>query len=303
MKKQGRIGELSGRGCTRLHRIKNGIIKPLTTLARTRAMPLILALSVGFSTLLHVSANATQSNSSAEGNLSLVGNRVATLIDTPDNPARAVALVEAALSDTNINFTATTQAWSGSGLRNGKFHGYIDHYSLDNEKQNYLYSIPYASVPLHIASRNEYALSATRLDKIYRQRLGVENRFANTDQLRGERSVSWARAPDFWNNIQQLAGRRVEYIIADVNMLNEFNKMLLAIDQEPLYISTRPVFMVDLKLGMNRAVANAQQTIDAFNTGIQALKDQGKYDAIYYPAESAESLLDASIYEDILRRW
>lgn len=235
--------------------------------------------------------------------LALVGNKVATLIDTPTNSARANALVYAALKDYSLTITATTQAWSGSGLRNGKFQGYIDHYSLEQSKQNYLYSEPYARIPLHIASRNKKAESVIRLDKIYRQRLGIENRFANTDQLRGERSVSWARAPDFFGNIQQLAGRRVDYIIADLNMLNEFNKMLVAAKQEPLYISSAPLYEVDLQLAINSSNPIAAALISDFNAGIQKLITSQEYDNLYIPKSVAPTLLDEAIYEDIIRRW
>jgi ABC-type amino acid transport substrate-binding protein len=259
-----------------------------------------LLISILGTTLLLGSqgAYAAQNNE-----LALVGNRVATLIDAHDNPARASALIKAALGAQKVNITATTQAWSGSGLRNGKFQGYIDHYSLNQPKQNYVYSLPYATIPLHIASTYAKAQDITRLDKIYRQRLGVENRFANTDELRGERSVSWARAPDFFGNIQQLGGQRVDYIIADIHMLNEFNKMLVAYKQEPLYISKSPLYLVEMQVGINNAVANANEIVTSINTGIQKLKDNGEYDSLFIPQNDAPPILDEPLYTDILRKW
>ncbi len=240
---------------------------------------------------------------SAQAALPLVGNKISTFIDKPDNSARASDIVTQALPDQNVTITATTQAWIGSGLRNGKFAGYIDHYSLNEPQSDYVYSQAYLSLPLHIASKYQKAEQLTRLDKIYRQRLGIESRFANTDQLRGERSVSWARATDFLGNIQQLAGQRVDYIIADKYMLEEFNKLLVSNGEEPLYLSNKPVFIVDVSVALLATTPNAKNLIETFNTNIAQMQEQDEIERIMNPPATSPSLLDESLYEDIIRRW
>ena len=105
--------------------------------------------------------------------LNLVGNKVATYIDEHKLPARQMDVVAAALGDKKAQIIATTQAWSGSGLRSGKFAGYIDHYSLDDQKDDYLYSLPYMQVELHVVSRNQKAESIIRLEQLYRERVVV----------------------------------------------------------------------------------------------------------------------------------
>ncbi len=241
--------------------------------------------------------------SSLAQELRLVGNKVETLINDNGQPSRLTELVETALDGTPLTMTATTQAWSGSGLRNGRFDGYIDHYSLNDTKQNYLYSPSYAQILLHVASTDSQVANFTRLDQLNRKRVGLETRFANTDQVRSERSVNWARAQDFFNNIEQLAEQRVNYIVADKIMLDEMNKMLVAIGQEPLYISASPLFTVDISLGMRSAVENAQQVIDKFSSNIEQMKQTDQYNDIYYPTPNEASILDEAIYEDVLKRW
>jgi polar amino acid transport system substrate-binding protein len=241
--------------------------------------------------------------SSLAQELRLVGNKVETLINDNGQPSRLTELVETALDGTPLTMTATTQAWSGSGLRNGRFDGYIDHYSLNDTKQNYLYSPSYAQILLHVASTDSQVANFTRLDQLNRKRVGLETRFANTDQVRSERSVNWARAQDFFNNIEQLAEQRVNYIVADKIMLDKMNKMLVAIGQEPLYISASPLFTVDISLGMRSAVENAQQVIDKFSSNIEQMKQTDQYNDIYYPTPNEASILDEAIYEDVLKRW
>jgi polar amino acid transport system substrate-binding protein len=133
--------------------------------------------------------------------------------------------------------------------------------------------------------------------------VGLEKRFANTDQVRSQRSVNWARAQDFFNNIEQLAEQRVNYIVADKIMLDEMNKMLVAIDQEPLYISITPVFTVNVSLGMRAALPDAKAITDELNRNIEQMRQSDAYSLIYYPSPSAASILDEAIYEDVLKRW
>lgn len=235
--------------------------------------------------------------------LSLVGNIVPTLIDHTSNPSRAGDIVKKALEAYPVTITATTQAWSGSGLRNGKFIGFIDHYSLNVERDTYLYSDPYLVLPLHIASRSAKAVDANRLDKIYRTSLGIENRFANTDELRAERSVRWARTPDFLANVKQLADRRVSNIIADKFMLEEFNKMLVSINKPGLFLSSKPIYEVEMRLAIKTDTPNAQAIIEQFNAALALLKENGEYQNLVKPLSDSASMLDEALYGEILRTW
>jgi ABC-type amino acid transport substrate-binding protein len=235
--------------------------------------------------------------------LSLVGNIVPTLIDKPTSPARANNVVKQALSNYDLSISATTQAWSGSGLRNGTYAGFIDHYSLNPQRANYLYSKPYMVLPLHIASRLPKAKEANRLDKIYRTTLGIENRFANTDDLRSERSVRWARTPDFLSNVKQLADRRVDNIIADKFMLDAFNQLLLLAKEEPMYLSRDPIYKVEMRLAIKTDTPNAQAIINQFNESLVALRASGELETLINPASDSITLLDEALYEEIVRKW
>lgn len=235
--------------------------------------------------------------------VNLVGNKVETFINEGNQPSRLTALVSAALADTPHNIVATTQAWSGSGLRNGTFDGYIDHYSLNSVKRDYVYSLPYAQVNLHVASKDSEALELSRLDQLFRKRISIENRFANTDIVRSERSVNWARSADFFGVMQQLAGKRVNYIVADKVMLDEMNKLLISVDQEPLYISSSPLYVVDITLGLRASYAEATSLLETFNGNVEALRASDKYNELFIPADDTKSILDKSLYDDILKRW
>lgn len=235
--------------------------------------------------------------------LNLVGNKVATYIDEHKLPARQMDVVTAALGDKKAQIIATTQAWSGSGLRSGKFAGYIDHYSLNDQKDDYLYSLPYMQVELHVVSRNQKAESIIRLEQLYRERVGVENRFANTDQLRDERDIRWARSPWFFDNIKQLSERRVDFLLVDKAMLDEMNLLLKSVGQKPVYVSKVSLISVDVSLAIHRDYADAKDIIASFEKGIEALKSSGEYAELLKKDLNRESLLDERVYSDILQKW
>ena len=235
--------------------------------------------------------------------LNLVGNKVATYIDEHKLPARQMDLVAAALGDKKAQIIATTQAWSGSGLRSGKFAGYIDHYSLNDKKDDYLYSLPYMQLELHVVSRNQKAESIIRLEQLYRERVGVENRFANTDQLRDERDIRWARSPWFFDNIKQLAERRVDFLLVDKALLDEMNLLLKSVGQKPIYVSKVSLISVDVSLAIHRDYADAKDIIASFEKSIEALKSSGEYAVLLKQDLNRESLLDDRVYSDILQKW
>jgi polar amino acid transport system substrate-binding protein len=262
-----------------------------------------LAYIIALLTLITTTASAK----TFEKQLALVGNIVPTLVDNEPKLSRANELVKRALSNYEVNITSTTQTWVGSGLRNGKYVGFVDHYSLNVQRAGYLYSNPYMVLPLHIASRSPKAQEANRLDTIYRTSLGVENRFANTDELRSERSVRWARSPDFLSNIQQLAGRRVDNIIADKFMLQAFNALLAKANHKPLYLSQDPIYNVELRLAIKNDTPNAQSIVDDFNASLITLKNSGELESITNPfidpTGASGTPLDEALYQDVERRW
>jgi polar amino acid transport system substrate-binding protein len=247
---------------------------------------------------LSLFANATQAKT-----LKLVGNKVATYVDEHELPARQMDIVKAAFGEDSVELTATTQAWLGSGLKSGRFQGYFDHYSLNEPKDNYFYSEPYMTIELHVVSRYERAQDIVRLEQMYRERVGIENRFANTDTLRAERNVRWARGPSFYDTIKQLAEDRVDFLLVDKRMADEMNKLLVAAGEDPIYISNVAIVTVEVSLGMNDEYSGASTAIRTFEAGIAELKESGKFETLLQEDSQRPSLLDERVYDRMITRW
>lgn len=237
-----------------------------------------------------------------DASLKLVGNKVVTYIDGDELPARQVNIVAKALKDVEHAISSTTQAWYGSGLRNGTFNGYIDHYSLNPEDDDFVYSKPYMQFSLHLGSKTSEVQQVALLDQLARARVGIETRFANTDTLRGVRSVSWARSQVFYENIRALADKRVDFILADKDMIQQFNLLLAQKDEELIYLSDSPMYVVDVSLAISTQVPNAEAIIKAFDDSIERMRESGELSNIL-KADNTRSLLNPVVYKDILRKW
>ena len=235
--------------------------------------------------------------------LKLVGNKVESYINDHSLPARQIDIVKAALSDVEHSITATTQAWYGSGLTNGTYNGFIDHYSLNAKKDEYVYSKPYLTFNLHLGAKTPGIQEIALLDQLGRARVGIETRFANTDTVRGERSVSWARSQIFYENIRQFADKRVDFILADKDMINQFNKLLSLKNEELIYLSDTPMYIVEVSLGLSKSVENAAAIIKQFDQNIEKMKASGEYQTLLNGSEERDSLLNPVVYKDILRKW
>jgi len=247
-------------------------------------------------------ACSTVSGASAQ-ELTMVGNKVATYIDEHGSPARQMDIVRAALKGIDHSLVATTQAWYGSGLRSGKYSGYIDHYSLNAKQDNYFYSKPYLTINLHLASKTSEVIDIALLDQLGRARVGIETRFANTDQVRGERSVSWARSQIFYENVRQLADRRVDFIMADKDMIEQFNKLLAVKGEQLIKTSNVPFYIVDVSIAISKRVKGAESIIANFNAEIDALTKSGDIDRLLIGDKTRTSLLNPTVYKDILSKW
>jgi polar amino acid transport system substrate-binding protein len=166
-----------------------------------------------------------------------------------------------------------------------------------------VYSKPYLTFNLHLGAKTPGIQEIALLDQLGRARVGIETRFANTDTVRGERSVSWARSQIFYENIRQFADKRVDFILADKDMINQFNKLLSLKNEELIYLSDAPMYIVEVSLGLSKSVENAETIIKQFDQNIEKMKTSGEYQTLLNGSQERDSLLNPVVYKDILRKW
>ncbi|WP_156896313.1 substrate-binding periplasmic protein [Aestuariibacter salexigens] len=214
--------------------------------------------------------------------LRLVADEWPTYVEYDPDRSRLTDLASAILNATKTrhNIDVSTLAMSVSGLKAGRYDGYIDQLSLLETRPGFIYSQPFFTHHLHIVSKQESAQEITSQSQLRRERVGIVRRFADSDRIRNLHDVRWARVPTDFDNFRQLADDRVDFILADRLQVEEFNRLLAADGEELLYISQRPMISVNVSLGIKADIENAKQLIAQFDDAKQQLLSSGQINRI-----------------------
>ncbi|HAU90741.1 MAG TPA: hypothetical protein DCW59_00100, partial [Alteromonas sp.] len=94
-------------------------------------------------------------SAAAQSSITLVANPLPTLVSEETDNARLNQLVEQAFSELGVEVTLAVDrpAFSGSGLLTGKYDGEFAHLTLQEQRDNLLYSKAYLPALLYVASR------------------------------------------------------------------------------------------------------------------------------------------------------
>ncbi|WP_100644313.1 substrate-binding periplasmic protein [Alteromonas facilis] len=228
-------------------------------------------LSAIFITLwLCASANAAQT-------LQLVTTEWESFTNQGAHSERLSDIVTAAMKRAGYDTVITTErpAFAGSGLNSGRFDGRIDYIDLESKRANFSYSQQYLPLYLHLVSKTEDVEAVRSFAQIRGARVAIENRYAATPPLRLVRDIKWSRNPTTFESISNVAEERSNYLLTDSLFFAEFNRLLIAENEELLHRSNAAIFSTGLHLSLNSAVPNAEQIIQAFNTAIQGMLKDG----------------------------
>lgn len=197
------------------------------------------------------------------------------------------------------NVSIQRRAFADAGMLSGDYKVSLDGYSLNDVDAPFSVTQPYMTKALHLVGRNSELNEFTYDDLQLLDRVGIENRFANTDQLRRTRIVRWSRVASVDDLFRQLADDRVDAVIIDRLIATEFNKLLKKKNKPTLFVSEKPIYLVDVRMVVGPTLDNKQQFIDAMNRAIAESDSKG------YTQQNTESqpLLSISKYQELIQRW
>jgi predicted nucleic acid-binding protein len=113
-----------------------------------------------------------------------------------------------------------------------------------------------------------------------RNRVAIENRFANTPNFRLIKDIKWSRNPSTFDAFRQLADDRAPYLITSELLIREFNTLLANDREETLHYSAKPLMKSGFQLAIRDDVPNAQKIINNFNTAVSAMQTNGMYNKL-----------------------
>lgn len=207
---------------------------------------------------------------------------LATYIDDEGEPARLNQLISTAFERMGLALTLRVerQAFLGSDLIAGKINGEFAFSTLNDEKSGFLYSDSYLPIYLHAVAKTPDVKLMRLIPHLRRERVAVENQFANTPTLRVTKEVKWSRNPTTYDAFRQLADGRAAYLLTTRLLADEFNLLLRADNEEQVFLSPEPLWTAHFKLSLNKQSDNAAIVIKAFNKAIAGMQTDGTYNRI-----------------------
>lgn len=174
-----------------------------------------------------------------------------------------------------IHITTERPAFAGSGLSSGKYQGRIDFIDLNPFDDDFVVSAQYLPLYLHLVSKNQDVENVRSFAQIRNARVAIENRFAATPPLRLVREIKWSRNPNTFESINNLAKERSNYLLTDSLFFAEFNRLLIAEDEELLHKSNEVIFTTGLHITLHNSVADAESILADFDRAITAMIADG----------------------------
>ncbi|MEL7387999.1 MAG: hypothetical protein AAGJ33_09885, partial [Pseudomonadota bacterium] len=161
---------------------------------------------VNFASLLLSSASANENRAS----VTLGAAPFETYVSNDGEPARLNAIVSEAFDSTelDIRLHVMRDAFLGSALLTGKIDGEFAYVNLGEDNSQFILSDIYLPLYLYAVSKRDNVNHITLFPHLKDNRVAIENRFANTPELRMLKEVKWSRNPSTFDAFRQLADER-----------------------------------------------------------------------------------------------
>lgn len=218
----------------------------------------------------------------AQAEIKLGASPLATYIDNGGEPARLNSIVTEAFRrmDTDVTLQVMRRAFLGGALTTGQLNGEYAFISLDDKQSNALYSTPYLPLYLYAASKRPAVKEIKLLPQLQDSRIAIENRFANTTQIRAVREVKWSRTPTTFDAFKQFADDRTPLLMTSALLIDEFNLLLLADNEELVSRSADALITSGFHLMLAEDTAANRGLISTFNDTISQMQSDGTYNTL-----------------------
>ncbi len=221
-------------------------------------------------------------SSLAYAELKLASAPLATYVADRDEPARINDIVAEAFrrSQVEVNLSVLRPAFLGSGLSNKSLDGDFAFLDLDHKKENFVYSKPYLPLYLIAASKRPHVTEVHSLAHLQDNRVAIDNRFVNTDQMRLEKAIKWSRNPNTYDAFRQLADGRSAALITTSLLLNEFNFLLTENQEAPLFVSPVPLVTAHFMVAVRADLPDINTVLSKFDSNIEKMQMDGTYNRL-----------------------
>lgn len=214
--------------------------------------------------------------------IKLGASQLPTYVDNEGEPARLNSIVSEAFArmEQALELTVMRPAFLGSSVLGGQLDGEYAFLDLDHQKSQFSYSQSYLPVYLYAVSKKASVKEVVLLPHLKDERIAIENRFANTDKLRLIKDIKWARNPSTFDAFKQLADNRAYYLMTTRLLVDEFNRLLRAENEELVYLSAQPLVTAGFHLALSGSSSATQALLTQFDNTINTMQQDGTYNRL-----------------------
>ena len=241
-----------------------------------------LACIFCMSALSHANAQLAEQSNEKLNTVTLAAAPFETYVNDDGEPARVNELVSTALaqSGTDANLKVMRQAFLGSAVRAGRVDGEYALVDMGQQIDGVITSNVFLPLYLYAASKDADVEQIKIFQHLKRNRVAIENRFANTPNFRLIKDIKWSRNPSTFDAFRQLADDRAPYLITSELLIREFNTLLANDREETLHYSAKPLMKSGFQLAIRDDVPNAQKIINNFNNAVSVMQQNGQYNKL-----------------------
>jgi len=219
-----------------------------------------------------------------QGELRLASDTWPPFTDRPGNHRIALEVVHTALERAGIDATTTVVEWREveRGIRQGSFDGSAAMWRSETRERDLLFSDPYLENRLVLVGRKGSDVAATMISDLGGKRVAAVGQYAYGEEIDSAQGVLFISGRNDQESLDRLLAGEVDYMLVDALVA------LYLLTNQPqeaaatLEFGTTPLARRTLHFVVRRDVAGAEEVIEAFNTELRGMLEDGTFAEILH---------------------
>ncbi len=200
----------------------------------------------------------------------------------PDRPSQglAVEIVKSAMATQGYDLKMSFMPWARAedGVKKGTYDFLLYVWETEERKSTMVYSDPYGENRLTFVKLKGDDFEFKGMDSLKDLTVGVVRDYGYGDEFMKAEGFKREPAPDFITNAKKLAAQRIDLTVEDEIVAKA---LLMGTDLADKIVFTENALSVE-PLHVTSGLANprGKELIEAFNRGLEEIRENGTYDRI-----------------------
>lgn len=159
--------------------------------------------------------------------------------------------------------------------KDGDYDGYMPEYYSEDLKKDFLLSAPFQGGPLGLFKKKTSKISFKKIDDLKPYSIGVVRGYVNTAEFDAAAYLKKDEAKDDITNFKKLIAGRIDLIVCDKYVGEHILNTDLKANAGEVEFMEPVLEQKDLYVCITKTAPDAQKKIDAFNSAVKQMVDDG----------------------------